>query len=117
MPGLKFTVEPEDVVALPGTMVELKCDANYNYGRKLLFIWILNGSELNYGTSFSYNFLQSNGDLRINNISGTAYGVYQCVANYSSLAIISRPARVSRPCKYMYHICYHFTFYLIFYLQ
>ena len=85
-------------------MVELKCDANYNYGRKLLFIWILNGSELNYGTS--YNFSQSNGDLRIKNISGTAYGVYQCVANYSrsGLAIISRPARVSRPCKYMYHI-------------
>ena len=91
---------------LPGRTVELECDALYKFTTKTSFSWIFNGSDLIVSNAvsqdtFSYNLSQNNGDLRIENISGTAYGVYQCVAKYSGLAIISRPARVRKPCEYI----------------
>jgi hypothetical protein len=52
--------------------------------------------------TFVYNLSPSNGNLRIDNISGEAYGVYQCVAKYSGGTIISRKAHVRMPCKYTF---------------
>ena len=47
-----------------------------------------------------YKLSGRNGNLKIENINGEAYGAYQCVASYSGHAIISRKAHIRMPCKF-----------------
>ena len=86
------------MIARPDSTVELKCDALYGYNIKPGFHWVVNDTRLSLSNS-TYNPSQRNGDLRIENISEEAYGVYQCVARQAGLALISGKAHVMRPCK------------------
>ncbi|XP_028415854.1 contactin-3-like [Dendronephthya gigantea] len=102
LPGLRFTTEPKDTAAVVGSTVELKCDAVFGFNVEPELSWVFNGSKvvlsnLVLSKTLDYNFSQKKrGNLRIENISDEAYGVYQCVAMASTGSIISRKARVRK---------------------
>ena len=107
MRELKFTIQPRDAIAVPGSDVKLECTARHIVDKQPHYKWILNETELAFEkqasrqSPFVYNVWSRDGSLLIHNISGAAYGVYQCVANVMGLAIISRKASVRMPCKYI----------------
>ncbi|XP_077162542.1 cell adhesion molecule-related/down-regulated by oncogenes [Paroedura picta] len=85
----RFVSEPLSTIQKPGVTVQLHCSAEPSTAH---ISWLFNGGKLH--KKVDQVDLQP-GSLTIYSLSPSNSGVYQCVANNSIGAVISRPATVS----------------------
>ncbi|NXX13200.1 CDON protein, partial [Podargus strigoides] len=85
----RFLSEPLSTVQKPGGSVQLRCSAQPSTAR---LSWLFNGEPLD--SKVGEVEIQS-GSLTIVSLSLSTSGRYQCVANSSVGAVVSRPAAVS----------------------
>lgn len=88
-----FISEPLSTVQKPGATIKLYCSAEPSTAH---LSWIFNGEKLHKKIE---QVDPQPGSLTIFSLSPSNSGTYQCVANNSIGAIISRPATVSVACK------------------
>lgn len=91
-----FVSEPLSTVQKPGATVRLHCSVEPTTAH---VSWLFNGEKLH--KKVEQVDLQP-GFLTIFSLSPSNSGNYQCVANNSIGAIVSRPAAVSIACKLYY---------------
>ncbi|XP_020667224.3 cell adhesion molecule-related/down-regulated by oncogenes [Pogona vitticeps] len=84
-----FISEPLSTIQKPGATVELHCSAEPSTAH---VSWLFNGQKLHKNIE---QVVTLPGSLTIFSLSPSNSGVYQCIANNSIGAIISRPATVS----------------------
>ncbi|NXE16521.1 CDON protein, partial [Lophotis ruficrista] len=84
-----FISEPFSAVQKPGGPVQLRCSAEPSAAR---LSWLFNGEPLD---SEAGEVEIQSGSLTIVSLSRATAGRYQCVANSSAGAVVSRPATVS----------------------
>ncbi|KAM7138044.1 cell adhesion molecule-related/down-regulated by oncogenes isoform 1-T1 [Macrochelys suwanniensis] len=84
-----FISEPLSTIQKPGGPVKLHCSAEPSIAR---ISWLFNGQRLD---SRVEQVEVQPGSLTIFSLSPSNSGHYQCIANYSAGAIVSRPAVVS----------------------
>lgn len=94
----RFISEPLSTVQKPGGPVKLHCLAEPSTVR---ISWLFNGEKLD---SRVEQVEVHPGSLTIFSLSPSNSGQYQCIANNSVGAIVSRPARVSIARKLMFFI-------------
>ncbi|NXV20637.1 CDON protein, partial [Cepphus grylle] len=85
----RFISEPLSAVQKPGGPVQLRCSAEPSAAR---LSWLFNGEPLD---SKGGEVEIQSGSLTIVSLSLSTSGRYQCVANSSMGAVVSRPATVS----------------------
>ncbi|OXB81237.1 UNVERIFIED_CONTAM: hypothetical protein H355_014281 [Colinus virginianus] len=85
----RFTSEPVSTIQKPGGPVQLRCSAEPPTAR---ISWLLDGRPLGSGQR---GVQIQHGSLSIASLSPTTSGRYQCVANSSVGAVLSRAAEVS----------------------
>lgn len=88
-----FISEPLSTVQKPGATIKLYCSTEPSTAH---LSWIFNGEKLHKKIE---QVDPQPGSLTIFSLSPSNSGTYQCVANNSIGAIISRPATVSIACK------------------
>ncbi|XP_042328321.1 cell adhesion molecule-related/down-regulated by oncogenes [Sceloporus undulatus] len=84
-----FVSEPLSTVQKPGASVKLHCSAEPSTAH---VSWLFNGEKLHKNVE---QVDTQPGFLTVSSLSQSNSGIYQCIANNSIGAIISRPARVS----------------------
>ncbi|KAH0623238.1 hypothetical protein JD844_031323 [Phrynosoma platyrhinos] len=84
-----FVSEPLSTVQKPGATVKLHCSAEPSTAH---VSWLFNGEKLHKNVE---QVDTQSGFLTVFSLSQSNSGIYQCIANNSNGAIISRPARVS----------------------
>ncbi|XP_074833308.1 cell adhesion molecule-related/down-regulated by oncogenes [Carettochelys insculpta] len=84
-----FITEPTSTIQKPGGPVKLHCSAEPSTA---CISWLFNGERLDDKVE---QVEVQPGSLTIFSLSSSNSGRYQCIANYSAGAIVSRPATVS----------------------
>jgi len=92
----RFISEPLSTVQKSGGPVQLRCSAEPSAAR---LSWLFNGEPLD---SKAGEVEIQSGSLRIVSLGPSTSGRYQCVANSSVGAVVSRPATVSMGSKFIF---------------
>ncbi|KAL4707005.1 hypothetical protein ACJJTC_002233 [Scirpophaga incertulas] len=109
-PGVRFAVEPADVVVLEGEGALLPCAASSARPVRLAWRYSAAGMPTRDQTltaSDQHRRVMSNGSLVIEGMSAALAGQYQCVATVDGVGtIVSRPATVFLAAMYLHYLHY-----------